>query len=141
MFVGFGVTGRCVVAGARRDVLLVDALRPGGAAQRSYVEAVGAAVAALRQCAEHARLAAAPAAAAEAPRAAAADAAAASGVDAGGDGAGPDAYSQSMAARGQQARPASGDAAVNGQVSLWHGGTAILRKQSMLCSVMAFTHF
>ena len=104
-------------------MLLVDAPRPGpnpNPGQQSYVEAVGAAVAALRQCAQHARLAAAPPAAAGAPgEAAAAEAAAAADMEAGDDGAGPDAYSQSMATREQPARPASGDAAVNSQVSPW----------------------
>ncbi len=85
-----------VPTGARRDVLLVDAPRPGSdgpsGACAGAVEAGGAAVAALRRCTERVRLAAAPAAAAPGPAAAAAAAAAeadasarpGSGQDAGG---------------------------------------------------------
>jgi len=68
------------LTGARRDVLLVDAPRPGSdgpsGACAGAVEAGGAAVAALRRCTERVRLAAAPAAAAPGPAAAAAAAAA-----------------------------------------------------------------
>ncbi|KAK9839624.1 hypothetical protein WJX81_001442 [Elliptochloris bilobata] len=113
--------------GARRGVLLVEAPRPGAQEQRGYVEAVGAAVAALRQCAERLQLATAPPAASESPKAAAAAAGAVAELDAGSADAGPDAYSRSLAASEAEARPASGDAAVDGQAAMSTGLAAAVQ--------------